>query len=422
MRCEHRGSDLSRPLASLRQLEDPVKESRRGTSSTGMPGSIHGMRVIVVTESFHPRMDGVVRSVDMLLDHLDRHGHSALVFAAGPGPAEHGSAQVERVPGITGLVYPDLTLSPVAPFMHARFLRFQPDMVHLASPAALGVYAAAVARFVGIPTAAHYQTDIPSYAHRYGIAAARGLLERAEALFHNSCTVTYAPTEEMALELRSRGFERVRVSRRGVDAEFFRHDRPGAAAASARWPAGEGARILCVSRLAREKELEVLLETARQLPSAQFLLVGQGPLDDQLRHTAPPNLQLAGPLHGDDLGDTYAAADVFAFPSRTETFGQVVQEAMATSLPVVGMRAGGVATLVGHHRTGLLADDAEQFTRHVAVLSGDPALRTTMGEAGRAAVLPATWTAIHDRLLEDYAGLAADRKGRHGWTGHRSAS
>ena len=136
----------------------------------------------------------------------------------------------------------------------------------------------------------------------------------------------------------------------------FRPGRPGAVAARARWPEGDGPRILCVARLAREKRLDRLVDLALREPGMRVLLVGDGPCREQLAGAAPPNLGLAGALEGDELADVYSAADVFAFPSTTETFGQVVQEAMASGLAVVGVRAGGVAELIVDGDTGVLVE------------------------------------------------------------------
>ncbi|TMD93899.1 MAG: glycosyltransferase family 1 protein [Chloroflexi bacterium] len=142
------------------------------------------------------------------------------------------------------------------------------------------------------------------------------VVRRVERDFHNRCAATYAPTELVAGELRRRGFERVSVSGRGVDTVRFRPDRPGAVAARARWPEGDGPRILCVARLAREKRLDRLVDLALREPGMRVLLVGDGPCREQLAGAAPPNLGLAGALEGDELADVYSAADVFGLRPR----------------------------------------------------------------------------------------------------------
>jgi phosphatidylinositol alpha 1,6-mannosyltransferase len=169
--------------------------------------------------------------------------------------------------------------------------------------------------------------------------------------------------------------------------------------------------VLSVSRLAREKNLDRVVRIAGRHPELRFLIVGDGPVAAELRRDAPPNLALAGLLEGADLADTYAAADVFLHPSTTETFGQVVQEAMAAGLPVVGIRAGGVGWLVDPGRTGVLVDaPGDGLGAALAALVRSRGLQA-MGEAARRAVAGRSWTATMDALLADYAALAGAAAG-----------
>ena len=373
------------------------------------------MRVAIVTESFLPSINGVTRAVTALTSYLRRSGHDAMVVAPGHGSGgtqEHDGFPVVRVRGIQGLVYPDLTFAPVHVALRRQLREFCPDVVHLASPASLGVFGGVVARSLRLPVAAHYQTDLMAYARNYGgapLMLVAGVLEKS---FYNSCTLTYAPTGAMAAELTARGFEHVWVSGRGVDAQRFRPGRAGAKAASRLWPAGHGVRVLCVSRLAREKNLQRLVDLARRRPELRVLLVGDGPVREELAATAPANLAFAGALVGDALADVYSAAELFVYPSTTETFGQVIQEAMASGLPVVGVRAGGVADLVAHGTTGLLVEPpGDELEQAASALATDPGLRSSMGTAARAAVMPRSWDAIFDALMSDYEQLI-DTNGR----------
>lgn len=371
------------------------------------------MRIAIVTESYLPRVDGVSRSVGALLRHCRRRGHEVIVLAPGHGPHESEGYSVVRVMGVPGL-YPGLVMSPVAPGLRSLLVRFAPDVVHLASPALLGAAAVRAARHTGVPVAAHFQTDVAAYAGHYRaggrlvVAGVWGWLRR----LHNRCDATYAPTPTLAAELRSRGFRNVAVSGRGVDLELFRPGREGAAAAAGRWAPG-GRRVLCVARMAPEKSIDRLVALGRANPQLCILLVGAGPEEERLRRLAPPNVRLTGLLEGDALADVYSAAEVFAFPSCTETFGQVVQEAMASGLPVVGMRAGGVADLIEHGGTGLVADPAgDGFERAVLDLAAAPATAALLGAAGRARVEPRSWEAVLDHLLEDYGRLRPERARR----------
>jgi len=364
------------------------------------------MRLAIVTESFPSRVNGVTRTVTALTTHLRSRGHQAIIFVPGGGHRTHDGFEVIGVPGVQGWIYPDLTISPVAPGMRRRLRRFDPDAVHLASPAALGVWGAWAARPLGVPVAAHYQTDLLAYARAYGGPSLAWMTGLAERLFYNRCTVTYAPTPPIAAELRRRGFEHVRISGRGVDTELFHPGRPRAVEARARWPEGEGARVLSVSRLAREKNLGAVVRIALQHPELRFLIVGTGPLAGELRGSAPSNLRLAGLLVGEPLADTYAAADIFLHPSATETFGQAVQEAMASGLPVVGIRAGGVGWLVEDGRTGVLVDPPGAGLGGALSRLAGGGEAAAMGAAARRDTACRSWSATFDTLLDEYAELS----------------
>lgn len=369
------------------------------------------MRVAIVTESFLPSINGVTRSVTAYTSYLRSAGHDAIVIAPGNGTRQlddHDGFPVVRVRGIHGLVYPDLTFAPVHLALRRRLRDFCPDVVHLSSPASLGVFGGLVARSLNLPVAAHYQTDLVAYARDYAGAPAMHVTRYLERSFYNSCSVTYAPTSAMAATLTSRGFRGVEVSGRGVDTQRFRPGRHGASEAASRWPSGDGLRLLCVCRLAREKNLHRLIDVGRGWPQHRLLIVGDGPVRRQLESKALPNVAFAGALVGDELADVFSAAELFVYPSTTETFGQVIQEAMASGLPIVGVRAGGVADLVRHGRTGLLVEPpGDELGLAVAALAASPDLRASMAAEARGAVLPRSWDAIFDSLMRDYVELAS---------------
>jgi phosphatidylinositol alpha 1,6-mannosyltransferase len=367
------------------------------------------LRIAIVTETFLPKMDGIVRFLLEFLGYLRCRGHAAMVCCPGPGPARVEGFEVVRDIGVRFSPYPELRLAPCAPRMAAALLSWQPDIVHLAGPVLLGAQALQVARLLDVPVAGHYQTNLPRYASHYGAPWLAPLAWAYLVALHNRCARTYVPTQQVAAEVRSHGMRRVQVLPRGVDAAAFR---PSLRSEAVRrgWGAGPDDLVfLYAGRVAAEKNLAKLNELARAVPGARIVIVGDGPFRPALESTLGDRASFTGFLRGEALAAAYASADIFAFPSRTETFGLVLLEAMASGLPVLAMRAGGVPDAVEDGRTGLLCDPRapSAWTEQAHRLAAEPALRRRLGEQGRRTAVARSWSATFDRLLADYRQLAA---------------
>jgi phosphatidylinositol alpha 1,6-mannosyltransferase len=368
------------------------------------------MRIAVVTESFLPRTDGVVRTVLQLLQYLRAHDHDARVFAPGRGPTEHAGFPVKRVPGVQFPLYPDLTIAPFSRAMLAEFRTWKPDIVHLASPFVLGIEGCLAGRAYHVPVAAHFQTDIARYARHFHAGFLAGAAWLQLRLLHNACSVNYAPTRSVRQDLVQHGIRNVRVLGRGVDTELFSPERRDLALRQSLLRDGENCLFLYVGRISTEKNLEALIPLMAGIPGMRLVLVGQGPYRSALeaRFQGLP-ATFVGLKHGVELARLYAAADIFVFPSLTETFGQVVQEAMASGLPSLAFRSGGVQDLFTHGHEGYLCTpgDAAEWLATARGLAADPALRTRLGQQAHAATSGRTWDVIFTSLLHDYALLAA---------------
>lgn len=369
------------------------------------------LRVAIVTETFVPKMDGVVRSILELLRYLRRNGHEAMVFCPGRGPEEVEGYPVVRGGGVSFPLYPELQLTLRCANMLPILRRWRPDVVHLAGPAVLGWQAIRVAAACGIPTAAHFQTNVPAYTQHYGVPHLEGLAWRYFVSLHNRCTVNYVPTPTLANEASSHGMRRLRVMGRGVDTEVF-NPRFRSAALRRVWGVEPGQiALLYVGRVAAEKNLSRLVDLAVGLENSRLVIVGDGPYLPTLRHQLGRHAHFCGRLSGVNLSTAYASADMFVFPSITETFGQVIQEAMASALPVVAMRAGGSEDVVQHGVTGMLADpnDAQAWFRTVEALAGNPLYQRLFGRKGRQAALQRSWDSVFHDLLLQYRQLGDDR-------------
>lgn len=359
------------------------------------------MRVAVITESFLPQVNGVTNSVLRVCEQLQRHRHDVLVVAPGPGPTSYAGAHVVRAPSVPLPGYRDFRLGRPWPLL-ARTLRdFGPDVVHLASPAALGAQGAWTARRLGLPVVAVYQTDLAGFARRYGLAGGEAAVWRHLRRVHGSAARTLAPSRHAAEDLRRNGIQRIARWARGVDVERFspRHRDEGWRRRHA--PGGELV-VGYVGRLAHEKEVG-LLTWLQDLPRTRLVVVGDGPQRSALQQQLP-RAQFLGLQRGEDLSRSFASLDVFVHTGGAETFCQAAQEALASGVPVVAPAAGGLLDLVDPARTGLLfrPGDGRGLRTHVTALLTDDDARRQMGRAARSSVQHRTWDVVGDQLVGHY--------------------
>ncbi|MGY3126936.1 phosphatidylinositol alpha 1,6-mannosyltransferase [Agrococcus sp. UYP33] len=362
-------------------------------------------RVAIVTESFLPTVNGVTTSVCRVLDRLVETGREAIVITPRCGaPVHYRGVPVHEVPSFAYRRFP---VGLPSPQVAALLARFQPDVLHAASPFMLGGQAIAEAARIGLPSVAIYQTDVAGFARRNRLAAGSPFAWQIIRLIHNAADRTLAPSTSAIADLEDAGVKRVHRWVRGVDLEGFHPDnRQGPAAANLRRRLAPGGEVVVgyVGRVAPEKGLDRLRALAG-VPGIRVVIVGDGPaMDETRRQLADVGPVFLGQLHGAALRAAYAAMDVFVHTGTEETFGQTLQEAAASGLPVVAPRAGGPIDLVDDGTTGFLfdPDDASDLRAAVARLAADASMRARMGEAGRRRVLPRSWSAVVDQLLAHY--------------------
>ncbi|MFQ6171921.1 glycosyltransferase family 4 protein [Oryzobacter sp. R7] len=377
------------------------------------------MRVAIATESFLPTVNGVTTSVCRVVEQLGELGHEVLVVCPRPAPHRHAGHRVVTVPSVSVRSFP--TGLPTHE-VRAVLDRFAPDVLHVASPFVLGARALRDAAHLGLPSVAVYQTDMPAYLAQHagpaGLRAANTAWRWVRRV-HGLAGRTLAPSSATLAELRAHGVPRTALWRRGVDATSFHPDRrTSAEVAALRRRLAPGGEVLVgyVGRLAPEKELGRLVEVAGQ-PGVRLVVVGDGPARRQAEHVlgtaaaagSRPMPVFLGHRSGTDLADAYAALDVFVHPGTRETFGQTLQEAAASGLPVVAPARGGPLDLVGHDTTGLLFDpDAPgSLGRAVGRLVLDATARSRMGEAGRALVGDRSWASLTRELVGHYEDVRA---------------
>ncbi|MDO9396561.1 MAG: glycosyltransferase family 1 protein [Herbiconiux sp.] len=364
------------------------------------------MRVAIISESFLPTVNGVTNSVCKVLDHLADTGHDAIVIAPAAGsPSHYRGFPVHQVPAVAYRQFPMGIPSPQV----ARILAdFGPDVLHAASPFLLGAQGIAAANRLGVPTVAIFQTDVAGYARRNRLGAASAMAWRFVRWIHDGADLTLAPSRASLADLERAGAQRLALWGRGVDLERYHPNnrmRPEVRALHGLLSAaGRDTVVGYVGRVAPEKGLE-RLAALRGIPNLHLVVVGDGPSDRHVREiTRGMPTTFLGRLSGRDLADAYAALDVFVHTGTEETFGQTLQEAHATGLPVIAPAAGGPLDLVEHGGNGYLFDpaDAGQLRRQVAGLVADAGLRGRMGEAGRRTVIGKSWSTVCEELLGHY--------------------
>jgi len=359
------------------------------------------MKVAIVTESFLPQVNGVTNSVLRVCEQLDRRGHNVLVIAPGPGPTSYAGARVVRAPSVPLPGYSDFRLGRPWPLLGRTLREFDPDVVHLASPAALGAQAAFTARRLGLPVVAVYQTDLAGFAGRYGLQGAERAVWKWLRRVHGAASRTLAPSRHAVAELQRNGVHRVSRWARGVDLQRFSPLYRDDSLRQQFAPDGE-LLVGYVGRLAHEKDVG-LLGALRDVPGVRLVVVGDGPQRTALQHRMP-QVPFLGFQSGARLATTFASLDVFVHTGAHETFCQTAQEALASGVPVVAPAAGGLLDLVDHGANGLWFQpgSARSMREGVERLAADRALRAALAEAARPSVAGRTWEIIGDQLVEHY--------------------
>ena len=361
-------------------------------------------RVVLVTESFLPSLNGVTTSVLRVLDTLKQIGAEVLIIApTAPAPTYLDF----RVIRTASLPIMQFNVGVPGYWLQAEIEAFKPDVVHIASPFILGGQAIAAASNLGIPSVAIYQTEVAGYMERYRLSVAKPLVDKLVATIHSRATLNLVPTDDSARYLRRLGIGSVVTWGRGVDLELFSASRRSSESVqslkSSLAPNGELV-VGYVGRLAAEKQVERMAELA-DLPNVRFLIVGDGPDRTSLESLLKPmGVAFTGKLTGEDLADAYATIDVFVHFGTEETFGQTVQEAQASGCAVVAPDRGGPRHLVDSGVDGLLVNPDKKYGYREAVASlvADQSALEEIARRGTLRVSSKSWAKNNEELLRHY--------------------
>ncbi len=373
------------------------------------------MRIIYFSDSLPPIIDGVTHTLCRLVDTLENEKIEYRFVS--PCIPEKNIGWRDKVYSVKSFPFPWYNYYQIGlPYfqgLEAELNSFRPDMVHVVSPTLLGMYGIQYAKRRSISVVSSYHTHFVSYFSYYGFSR----LERWGWNFlqwiYNQCDYTFAPSTSAVDELKEKGIRNVGLWQRGVDLkEFspsFRSPELRRSVAAAELPI-----LLYVGRLVKEKDLHDLVGAALLLKEwghrFKLVFVGDGPMRHQLQQQLP-DAHFTGYLQGRDLAQWYASADLFVFPSSTETFGNVILEAFASGLPVVAVNQGGVTNLVTAGVNGLLAKphDQEEFAHHIEVFLNDTAYRKFLSQKAQNTAKQFDWQSVNKKLIDSYHQIA-DRK------------
>jgi glycosyltransferase involved in cell wall biosynthesis len=365
------------------------------------------IRVANFAGTMRPGHDGVTRVLYRMISAL-RDRPIDTMFISPIVPEDDGRpARMYRVPSFAFPLYTDYRVAFPGRHHFARQVdAFGPDLLHIHSPCSLGYAATTYGRHAGIPVVATYHTHFPSYARYYKISAFEDAAWGYFRHLYSRCAAVFVPSQPVIDELAENGIRNTIHLPHGVDTDSFN---PGFRSDEWRRRHGLDGKtvLLFVGRLVWEKDLQTLIGAYSRLagarPEAAFVIVGDGPIRSDLERAMPGALFL-GQLSGDELATAFASADVFVFPSTTETFGNVVVEAMASGLPTVCAKAGGPVGIVRDGVTGFLTTprDAEDLSRHLERFLERPGMARLMGSEAHRHAAGYSWPHVMDRLCEHY--------------------
>lgn len=367
------------------------------------------MRVAIFTETFLPKVDGIVVKVCRLMEHLQKRGHEAILFGPGDSPREYAGHKVYSFRSLPVPFYPEMSISPPWAFVEQKVRDFKPDLIHLVNPVSLGLAGLRVARLYKVPVLASYHTDVPGFAEHWNLGFLSESIYRYARWIHNRVDLNVCPSEFTRRQLYDHDFERIEIWRGGVDIDLYS---PEKRSEEMRHFLSDGEidrpLLLYVGRISPEKRIDRLLPIVQTFPEVRLAVVGDGPNKHDLeRLFSGTRTKFTGYLKGEELASAYASGDIFTFTGDKETFGNVVVEAMASGLPVLAPNSGGVTDLVIDRHNGRLYSPATvgSIQEVVKEMIHDPTLAQEYGRNGRVLAEMRTWDITLDELLENYQKL-----------------
>jgi glycosyltransferase involved in cell wall biosynthesis len=368
------------------------------------------LRIAVVTETFPPEVNGVAMTLGRIVNGVVKRGHSVQLIR----PRQSSDSKASTLEGVDQVLtrgiqiptYKDLRLGlPTIGCLSKLWTENRPDIVHVATEGPLGWSAVGAARKLKLPVTSSFHTNFHYYSQHYGVGLFRTIVDNYLRKLHNLTDATMVPTRAMMLELQERAYSNVMILSRGVDTELFTPARRSKALRES-WGAGpDDVVVLHVGRLAKEKNIGLVIDSFKaiklQLPGARLVIVGDGPLRPQLEKSCPEAI-FAGVRKNEELATHYASGDVFLFPSLTETFGNVVPEALASGLAVLSYANAAAKELITTNQNGVLVAPGEEldFVKAAVDLASDKHTQQEVRQAAASSVAHLGWEAVHSSFEE----------------------
>lgn len=379
------------------------------------------MRIAYFTDTYLPQINGVSNTLEKLGSYLKDQEIKHMFFAPqySEESSNSGKSPEIRFKSVSLPFYPECRLSlPHYSNLSRIADEFKPDIIHLTDPLGIGLTGLKYARDKGIPIVSSFHTNFDVYLKYYNLEYLEGVVWGLFKWFHGFSEINFCPSQDTLEVLQSKGLKNLKIWSRGIDTGNFN---PNLRSMRIRYSlkAEDKLIFLYVGRLAAEKDLDILLESINIVNSShaekvQFVFVGDGPYANQLKDRSYENVVFTGYLKGMDLSAMYASSDVFAFPSSTETFGNVVLEAMASGLPVIAVNSGGVKDNVFHEYNGLMCRprDTSSFAQSIIRLIEDKQLIQTLGAHAREHAATRSWDSVFGQLVSDYQSVVENNQNK----------
>ena len=321
------------------------------------------MKIAFFTETFLPKVDGIVTRLTKTIEFLTKNGDEVIVFCPEGCPDSYKGATIVGVAAMPLPLYPELKLGLPGPAVSDKLEEFKPDLVHVVNPAVLGLGGIWLAKTNNIPLIASYHTHLPKYLEHYGMGMLEPLLWELLKAAHNQALLNLCTSTAMVSELEDKGIQRTALWQRGVDTENFRPELRSEKMREKLFGKYQNtdSLLIYVGRLSAEKQIERIKPVLDNIPGACLALVGDGPYRGQLEKIFEnTKTNFIGYLSGEELASAYASGDIFLFPSSTETLGLVLLEAMAAGCPVIGANKGGIPDIINNGINGCLYNPDEK--------------------------------------------------------------